>query len=352
MKNSILTLIFAFCTAFVNAQAPQKISYQAVIRNSNNQIIANGPIGMRISILQGTPTGSNVYVETQSINSNANGLVSLEIGGGALISGNFGSIDWSAGPFFIKTDTDPLGGANYTITGTTQFLSVPYALYAERSGTPGTPGPAGPQGLPGSTGIQGNAGPIGPQGPSGLTGPAGNQGSVGPIGSTGPQGNTGITGPQGSIGPVGVTGSAGSSGILVSGSFGGALTGFSIPGNGTAYAFAGLSQLITITNTAQRIIVFGTLPLGSSITGTANFRIDACYQRVIAGSSIINFNGVNDMIFRPNFQTSERNSFSFSSSVTGLTPGNYLIGAGIINFGTLALDNNDYVNYVYMVVNQ
>ena len=194
-----------------------------------------------------------------------------------------------------------------------------------------------------------------------MTGPAGNQGSVGPIGSTGPQGNTGstgltgttgITGPQGSIGPVGATGSAGSSGILVSGSIGGALTALSIPGNGTAYAFAGPTQLITITNTAQRIIVFGTLPLGSNMTGFATFRIDACYQNTFLPTSIINFNGFNDMIFRPNFQVAERNSFSFSSSVTGLTPGTYRIGAGIINSGTLVLDFNDYVNYVYMVVNQ
>ena len=114
------------------AQPPQKMSYQAVIRDNGNQLVVNNEIGMQVSILQGSANGTAVYVETQTPTTNANGLVSIEIGGddATVVSGNFASIDWSDGPWFIKTDTDPSGGTNYTITGTSQLLSVPYALHS------------------------------------------------------------------------------------------------------------------------------------------------------------------------------------------------------------------------------
>jgi uncharacterized protein (TIGR02145 family) len=91
-------------------------------------------VGMRISILQGSTTGTAVYVETHSPTTNANGLVSIEIGGGTVVSGSFSAINWANGPYYVKTETDPAGGTNYSITGTQQLLSVPYALYAERTG--------------------------------------------------------------------------------------------------------------------------------------------------------------------------------------------------------------------------
>ncbi len=117
-------------TACVLAQAPNKMSYQAVIRNSSNALITNQAVGMRISILQTSSSGTAVYVETQTPITNANGLASIEIGGGTLVSGNFATINWANGPYFIKTETDPSGGTNYSITGTSQLLSVPYALYS------------------------------------------------------------------------------------------------------------------------------------------------------------------------------------------------------------------------------
>ncbi|EFK96717.1 Legionella vir region protein, partial [sediment metagenome] len=107
------------------------MSYQAVIRNSSNALVVSKVIGMKISILQGSTAGTAVYVETQTPTSNANGLVTLEIGGGTVVSGNLASIDWANGPYFIKTETDPTGGTSYTITGTSQLLSVPYALHAK-----------------------------------------------------------------------------------------------------------------------------------------------------------------------------------------------------------------------------
>ena len=115
----------------VFAQAPEKMSYQAVIRDANSTLIVSSPIGMQISILQGSATGSAVYEETHTTSTNANGLVTIEIGSGTVLSGNFSTIDWGNGPYFIQTETDPTGGSNYTISGTTQLMSVPYALHAK-----------------------------------------------------------------------------------------------------------------------------------------------------------------------------------------------------------------------------
>ena len=116
-----------------SAQSPNKMSYQAVVRNSGGTLVQNSTIGMKISILQGSTSGTVVYAETQTPNTNINGLVSIEIGGGTLVTGSFTSIDWSSGPYFIKTETDPTGGTSYNITGTSQALSVPYALYSKTS---------------------------------------------------------------------------------------------------------------------------------------------------------------------------------------------------------------------------
>ena len=124
----IFTVVMAH-SAF--AQAPQKMSYQAVIRDNTNQLIANAAIGMQVSILQGSSSGTAVYVETHTPTTNQNGLTSVELGTGTPVSGDFTTIDWSTGDYFIKIETDPTGGIAYTITGTSQLLSVPYAFYAE-----------------------------------------------------------------------------------------------------------------------------------------------------------------------------------------------------------------------------
>lgn len=115
----------------ITPPVPEKISYQAVIRNSSNELITNYAVGMKVSILQTSATGTVVYSETHTPTSNANGLITIAIGTGAVISGSFSGIDWSAGPYFIKTETDPAGGTSYSITSTSELLSVPYALYAK-----------------------------------------------------------------------------------------------------------------------------------------------------------------------------------------------------------------------------
>jgi hypothetical protein len=222
MKKIYSIVAGLFLTASVFAQAPQKMSYQAVIRKSNNALVQSSPVGMKISILKGSATGTVVYSETYNPNpiTNANGLVSLEIGTGLPITGTFASINWGAGPYFIKTETDPNGGTAYTIAGTNELMSVPYALFSASGNT----GPQGPQGATGPQGPTGLTGATGPQGPIGLTGPAGATGltgATGPIGLTGatgatgpagPTGATGLTGPAGAIGPQGPTGLTGPQG--------------------------------------------------------------------------------------------------------------------------------------------
>lgn len=128
--------ISTFCIAFlmyitVFGQAPEKMSYQAVIRDNSNLLVSNQAISMKISLLQYSTSGSAVFVETHSQSTNANGLVSIEIGSGSVVSGDFSTIDWSNGPYFLKTETDLNAGTNYTIIGTSQLLSTPYALHAK-----------------------------------------------------------------------------------------------------------------------------------------------------------------------------------------------------------------------------
>lgn len=130
MKKITTILSALILSISIYAQAPQKISYQAVVRNASNTLISNSVVGMRISIIQGSLFGASVYVETQMPTTNNNGLVTFEIGTGTVINGSFAGINWSNGPYFIKTETDPTGGTSYNITSTSQLNSVPYALHA------------------------------------------------------------------------------------------------------------------------------------------------------------------------------------------------------------------------------
>jgi hypothetical protein len=116
-------------TAF--AQSPNLLQYQAVVRNTSGQLVANQAVGMRVSLLKASATGTIVYSETHRDTTTANGLVTVDIGAGTVVSGSFGSINWGQGPYFIKTETDITGGTNYLLIGTTQLLSVPYSLYAQ-----------------------------------------------------------------------------------------------------------------------------------------------------------------------------------------------------------------------------
>ena len=241
---AMLAVLLLACSTF--AQAPQKMSYQAVIRDAGNTLVKNHSVGMKISILQGT---TPVYVETQTTSTNANGLVTFEIGSGTIVSGTFSTINWANGTYSIKTETDPVGGTNYNITGVSKLLSVPYALFSAN----GPQGPAGPQGL------------TGPAGPIGLTGPAGTKGATGATGLTGPTGATGLAGPAGPMGATGATGKIGATGATGATGAAGA-TGLLSPGtaagntpfwNGTAW----------ITNSSNIFNNGGSVGIGMATPG-------------------------------------------------------------------------------------
>lgn len=127
-------LTLFFLTLGIYAQMPEKISYQAIVRNTDGEILGNSTIGIKISILQQTTNGQEVYQESHLPLTNENGLMTLQIGTGTVLKGTFTDIDWSNGPFFLETQMDLNGGVNYSITGLTELLSVPYALYAKTAG--------------------------------------------------------------------------------------------------------------------------------------------------------------------------------------------------------------------------
>ena len=141
MKKLLLTFGFALYFLFSWAQAPEIINYQAIIRNSDNELVINSEIGIEISLVKDSENGTIVYTETQQPTSNTNGLISIEIGGSEanVTAGDFSSIDWSGGKHYIKTKIDPTGGMNYTIEGTVQLLSVPYALHSKTAESLTTP---------------------------------------------------------------------------------------------------------------------------------------------------------------------------------------------------------------------
>jgi len=132
MKNLYL-IIFLFIGIAASAQSPDKMSYQAVIRDANGEILKNQDVSIQFSVLQTSISGTSVYQEDHKLTTNSNGLVSVYMGTGTVSSGDFSTIDWSKGPYFLQSEIDPAGGTNYTISSTTELVSVPYALYANKA---------------------------------------------------------------------------------------------------------------------------------------------------------------------------------------------------------------------------
>jgi len=129
----VFVLFFILHSSFFISfgQAPNKISYQAVIRDAGNELVSNQQVGMKISILQGSESGTVVYAETHTPTTNANGLISVIVGNGTVVDGNIATINWGTGTYFLKSETDATGGTTYSITIINQILSVPYALHAK-----------------------------------------------------------------------------------------------------------------------------------------------------------------------------------------------------------------------------
>jgi hypothetical protein len=258
LKTYTLFIVLFCLSSMAFTQAPEGINYQAVIRKTNGTLLANSPVAIRVQIKQTSATGTVVFSERQTAITSAYGLVNLVIGQGTLLSGNFSTINWSTGNYWVSLGVDFSNGTNYVDYGSQKLMSVPYALYAKNAGnqlnqwrygnivpattlgamgdfyldmitgnvyyknssttwvlTGNIKGPTGAAGATGSVGATGPAGVAGPagsqgiQGIQGLTGPAGAQG---PIGLTGPAGAAGTNGATGAQGPIGLTGPAGAAG--------------------------------------------------------------------------------------------------------------------------------------------
>ncbi|MDB5284371.1 MAG: Protein of unknown function precursor [Bacteroidota bacterium] len=184
--QSVFAITFIVIALNLGAQSPQKFNYQAVIRNSSGTIISSQSVSLRFSVRDASTTGTVLYQETQSANTNQFGLVTAEVGGGTAVSGTLSGVNWGAGQRFLQVEIDPTGGSTYADLGATQLLSVPYALYSGNgitgaTGAVGATGATGPTGATGITGMQGPTGPTGPKGDTGVAGlipPGGTQGAT------------------------------------------------------------------------------------------------------------------------------------------------------------------------------
>jgi len=230
MKKIAFLLSFCFISLFTSAQTPQGIPYQSILRNNSGNIMANQMVSIRFSIHDITAAGNTVYQETHNSTTTPGGMITLTIGQGAATMGSFATINWGNGSKFLQVEMDAAGGNNYIDLGTQQMMSVPYALYAQTSGS-SVPGPQGPIGLTGPQGATGAQGPAGVNGTNGISitsssvsndslyvslsnGQTLNAGYVrGPQGIQGPIGLTGATGATGPQGPIGLTGATGPQGI-------------------------------------------------------------------------------------------------------------------------------------------
>ncbi|HTL82890.1 MAG TPA: collagen-like protein [Bacteroidia bacterium] len=197
--KKLLLLASGIIPLFLCAQAPQAVDYQGIARDLLGNPITNQSIGLELTIHQGSAGGTIVYQEEHFPTTNQFGLYDVQMGMGTPITGPFSTINWANGPYYLEIGMDITGGTNFSVAGTTQLISVPYALYAETSGN----GPAGPTGAVGATG------PTGPAGATGPSGPTGSAGATGPTGLAGATGASGPTGPAGAVGPTGPTGTTG-----------------------------------------------------------------------------------------------------------------------------------------------
>lgn len=130
MKKFYTLLLLLLASVTLLAQVPQKMSYQAIVRDDGGALVIDTEIGIQISIVRESPDGVVEYIERHFPRTNVNGLVTLEIGTGTPINGDFTKIPWSESNFWLKTETDLKGGSNYTLEGNTQLLSVPYAFHS------------------------------------------------------------------------------------------------------------------------------------------------------------------------------------------------------------------------------
>ena len=308
MKKILFSLLLLLTITAAWAQVPQRMSYQSVIRDGSNVVVAATAVGIKISVLRGTATGSAVYVETHRKTTNANGLLSLEIGEGTALLGTFAGIDWANGPYVIKSETDPTGGTNYSIPGVTPLNSVPYALFSAN----GTPGPQGERGATGATG---------PAGPTGATGPAGANGTNGINGVDGAAGIGGVTtaGTNITLSGSGTVASPYVVSANIPAAAAGTLTGSSLNATVTG---SSLTSVGTLTNLTVTNPIVGSVT-GSSTSTTGN----AATATKLAASKNINgvaFDGNADITVT-----------AAAGTLTGATLNSTVTGSSLTSVGSL-----------------
>lgn len=354
MKRIIIFFLIVLFHLGLYAQAPQKMSYQAIIRGANGDLKRNCNLGVQISI-QSSMSGGIAYCEQHnSVTTNENGLLTLEIGAGYPIYSSFNSLNWANVSYYIKIELDTSGGTNYSISYTNQLLSVPYALFAANggSGSQGPQGPQGPQGIQGIQGIQGPAGANGLDGQDGktvLNGTSDPSTAIGNIGDFyintitnqlfGPKTNLSwgsginLVGPQG---PQGIPGSStagnnpgdmqywnGSQWVLISGGVTGQTLSFC---NGVP-KWGPCETVAILTTSTPFAITSASANTGGNITSEGGAAVTT---RGICYSTSPNPTTANNLI------TAGSGIGSFSTTLTGLTPNTtyYARAYAINSFGT------------------
>ncbi|WP_375239724.1 hypothetical protein [Aurantibacter sp.] len=154
--NCILFFMMLLTLSITYGQAPEKMVYQTIVKNTYGEPISNQSVNLRMTIQQMIPGGLSVYTETYTKTTDNFGLIKLDIGTGTSVD-DFSAIDWSSGPFYLETAIDVTGGTSYNVIGAELLTSVPYALYAK---TAGTDGPQGPEGPIGAIGLDGQNGSV------------------------------------------------------------------------------------------------------------------------------------------------------------------------------------------------
>lgn len=138
IKSLILVAVYVFFSVAAFAQGPQGFNYQAVLRNASGSLMASANVGVKLSIINGTPTSTTVlYSEARTATTTAQGLLNIQIGDGnaTTTTGNLTTLNWLDSNKFLKVEIDPAGGTSYADFGTTQLLNVPYALQAKQAST-------------------------------------------------------------------------------------------------------------------------------------------------------------------------------------------------------------------------
>lgn len=291
----LIVVIYLLQVSHAVAQAPQQMNYQAVVRDKLGNPLTHGePVSLQFIIHNGTPAGDTVYTEQISDTTNMFGLVSVQIGTG----GNLSEVNWSKGAKYLQVMLSIKGGS-YADMGTTQLVSVPFALFAGNS-VPGPPGATGAAGATGPTGNNGQNGATGPAGVTGATGAAGSNGATGANGNNGLDGTTGATGPTGA---TGITGSTGIQGVTgANGNTGatgpGGVTGSGVTGPTGATGVTGATGdvnnvwlLTGNTGTVDDVNFLGTIddePLNLRVNNQAAGRVDFLGNTSLGYLSLIN----------------------------------------------------------------